>query len=40
MKTLIKEEKPDLVIITGDIVVSKPSGKAWKKVVQPILSST
>lgn len=36
MKTLIKEEKPDLVIITGDIVVSKPSGKAWKKVVQPM----
>lgn len=36
MKTLIKEEKPDLVIMTGDIVVSKPSGKAWREVVQPM----
>ncbi len=36
MKTLIEEEKPDLVIMTGDIVVSKPCGEAWKNVVQPM----
>lgn len=36
MKTLIEEENPDLVIMTGDIVVSNPSGDAWKEVVQPM----
>lgn len=36
MKRLIEEERPDLVILTGDIVVSEPSTEAWKKVVQPM----
>uniref|UniRef100_UPI0032178E28 metallophosphoesterase family protein n=1 Tax=uncultured Draconibacterium sp. TaxID=1573823 RepID=UPI0032178E28 len=36
MRTLIEEEKPDLVIITGDVVVSAPAVKAWKEVVKPM----
>jgi predicted MPP superfamily phosphohydrolase len=36
MKFVITMEKPDFVVLTGDIVVSSPASKAWKKVTQPM----
>jgi len=32
MKKIIETEKPDLVVFTGDVVVSKGAADAWKKV--------
>jgi hypothetical protein len=37
IKYIIEIEKPDLVIFTGDIVTSKPSAIAWKKLTQPMI---
>lgn len=37
IKTVLDIERPDLVIITGDIVWGKPAEKALKEVLQPIL---
>lgn len=36
MRKVIKEENPDLVVITGDIVVSKGAAAVWQKVIQPM----
>jgi len=36
MRRVIKEENPDLVVLTGDIVVSGGAAEVWKKVVQPM----
>ena len=36
MRHLIKEEKPDLVVLTGDIVVSGGAARLWKQAVQPM----
>ncbi len=36
MRYVIKTEKPDLVVITGDIVVSGGAAQVWKEVVQPM----
>ena len=36
MRNVIKEENPDLVVITGDIVVSGGAAEVWQKVVQPM----
>lgn len=36
MHRLIQEEQPDLVIITGDVVVSKGAEEGWKEVIRPM----
>lgn len=36
MKYVIKTEKPDLVVFTGDVVVSSGAAKAWKEITQPL----
>lgn len=36
MRVVINEEKPDFVIITGDIVVSGGAAQLWKEVIQPM----
>ncbi len=36
MRVVIEEEKPDLVVITGDVVVSGGAAQLWKEVVQPM----
>jgi len=36
MRKVIKEENPDLVVITGDIVVSGGAAKIWQQVVKPM----
>jgi len=36
MKYVIRTEKPDLVVFTGDVVVSGGAAKAWKDVTQPL----
>ncbi|MDP4206942.1 MAG: metallophosphoesterase family protein [Bacteroidota bacterium] len=35
MRKVIETEKPDLVVFTGDVVVSSGAKEAWKKVLQP-----
>jgi 3',5'-cyclic AMP phosphodiesterase CpdA len=37
IKQIIKTEKPDLVVFTGDVVVSSGAAVAWKKVTQPMI---
>ena len=39
MEKLIRSEQPDLVIITGDIVVSNGALKGWKHVIEPMVST-
>src|SRR5690554_4940388 len=39
MKTVIEREKPDLVILTGDVVGSDNRKKAWLKVAQVMIDS-
>ena len=39
MKTVIKREKPDLVMLTGDIVGSDNRKKAWLKVAQVMIDA-
>jgi len=36
MRTVISEENPDLVVLTGDIVVSGGAAQLWLEVVQPM----
>ena len=36
MRQVIKEEKPDMVVLTGDVVVSGGAAQVWQKVVQPM----
>src|ERR1035437_2578704 len=36
MRYVITTEKPDLVIFTGDVVVSGGAAKAWKDVTNPL----
>lgn len=36
MRRVIKEENPDFVILTGDVVVSGGAAEVWEKVVQPM----
>jgi len=36
MHRVIKEENPDLVVLTGDIVVSGGAAHVWEEVVQPM----
>ncbi len=36
MRLLIEEEKPDLVVFTGDVVVSSPAVAGWDRVTQPM----
>jgi len=36
MRKVIKEENPDLVVLTGDIVVSGGAAHVWEEVVQPM----
>jgi hypothetical protein len=37
--TIIKTEKPDLVVLSGDIATSENVKKAWLTVVQPIINA-
>jgi hypothetical protein len=39
MRTVIKREKPDLVVLTGDIVGSDNRKKAWLKVAQVMIDA-
>ena len=36
MRFIIREENPDLVVLTGDIVVSAGAKAIWKQVVEPM----
>lgn len=36
MRTVIEAENPDLVVITGDVVVSGGAAQIWNEVVQPM----
>ncbi len=36
MEYVIKTEQPDIVVFTGDVVVSNDAAKAWKEVTQPL----
>jgi predicted MPP superfamily phosphohydrolase len=37
MKYSITKEKPDLVVFTGDVVVSNGAASAWKEVLRPLV---
>lgn len=37
METVLQQEKPDLVVLTGDIVVSAHALAEWTKLVQPMV---
>src|SRR5690554_644993 len=39
MKSVIEHEKPDLVMLTGDVVGSDNRKKAWLKVVQVMIDA-
>lgn len=39
MITVISAEKPDLVVLTGDIATSKNVKEAWRKVTKPIIDA-
>lgn len=39
LKTVIREEKPDLVVVTGDIVCSANTRLAWLQVTQPFIDA-
>lgn len=39
MKTVIEQEKPDLVVLTGDVVGSDNRKKAWLKVAQVMIDA-
>lgn len=39
MERLIRSEQPDLVIITGDIVVSGGAIEGWRQVTQPMINT-
>ena len=37
MEGVLDAERPDFVILTGDIVTSKPCAEGWKAVLEPIV---
>ena len=37
MAHILDLEKPDLVVLTGDIITSRPAEKGWNAVVQPMI---
>lgn len=39
LKTLIAAEKPDFIILTGDVVTGKPAMEGLKTILQPIVDS-
>ena len=39
MKTVLKDEKPDLVVFTGDVVTWKNTRKGWLKLLQPVIDT-
>ncbi|MCG6188715.1 metallophosphoesterase family protein [Maribellus maritimus] len=39
MKTAVEEEKPDLVVLTGDVVCSKNTKKAWLALAKPFIDA-
>ncbi|MFA7287712.1 MAG: metallophosphoesterase family protein [Melioribacteraceae bacterium] len=39
MKDIIASEKPDLVILTGDVVTSRPVPEAWANVTKPMIDA-
>ncbi|MEN6454537.1 MAG: metallophosphoesterase family protein [Prolixibacteraceae bacterium] len=39
MKTVIEKEKPDLVVLTGDVVCSKNTVKAWLALAQVLINA-
>lgn len=39
MTTILKTEKPDLVVLSGDIITSRNMEKAWLTVVQPMIDA-
>lgn len=39
MKHVISRERPDLVIITGDVVVSSNAEQGWKEVTRPMIEA-
>jgi hypothetical protein len=36
IKTIVEIEKPDLVVFTGDVVVSHKAADEWKELIQPL----
>lgn len=36
MRTILDEERPDLVIFTGDVVTGKPAAEGWRRVLDPV----
>lgn len=38
MQQVLDTERPDLVVFTGDVVVSAPSDKGWNEVLEPVIS--
>jgi len=39
IKTILKEEKPDLIVVTGDVVCSENTQKAWIQVTKPFIDA-
>lgn len=39
IKTILAEEKPDLIIVTGDVVCSDNTRKAWLQVTKPFIDT-
>jgi hypothetical protein len=39
MKTVLKREKPDLVVLTGDVVCSKNTAKAWLSLSEVLIDA-
>ena len=37
MESVLDAEQPDFVVLTGDIVTSKPAEKGWEAVLEPII---
>ncbi len=38
MRATLEEVKPDLVVFTGDVVVSAPTKQGWDEVLEPVIS--
>lgn len=39
ISTIIREEQPDFIIMTGDVVCSEQTQKAWDQVTRPLIES-
>lgn len=37
MGEILDSESPDLVVLTGDIVTSKPAAEGWRSIIQPMV---